>query len=142
MTCGYRNGSSILPMQVQDTLFPAMVLLRHICKLRHWLDSSLPLDILLFFCNCILVFGHMVSMWLFYYVPWWFLTLFMQLWLALTVLRLKILWTLWLFRKCFVINWRNVFETDLLKGELNHIMFRFRIFHFFDLLLVYFKSTL
>ena len=51
-----------------------MVLLRHIYKLRHWLDSSLPLDILLFFCSCILVFGHVVLMWLFYCVPWWFLT--------------------------------------------------------------------
>ena len=48
ITYGYRNGSSIIPLQVQDTLFSAMVLLCHIHKLRHWLDSSLPLDILLF----------------------------------------------------------------------------------------------
>ena len=39
----------MLPLQVQDTLFSAMVLLCHIYKLRHWLDSSLPSAILLFF---------------------------------------------------------------------------------------------
>ena len=33
-------------------------------------------------------------------------------------------------------------ETDLLKGGLFCIMFRFRVFGFSDLLLVYFKSTL
>ena len=44
-----------------------MVLLRHIHKLCHWLHSSPPSDILLFLCNCILVFGHVVSMRLFYY---------------------------------------------------------------------------
>ena len=34
ITCGYRNSSSILPLQVLDTRFWAMVLLRHIYKLR------------------------------------------------------------------------------------------------------------
>ena len=70
----YRNGSFILPLQVQDTIFSVMVLLRHIYQLHHELGSSLPLDILLFFCNSILVFSYMVWMWLFYYVSWWFLT--------------------------------------------------------------------
>ena len=48
ITCGYKNNSSILPLQVLDKLFSAMVLLRHIYNLRGKLDSSLPLDILLF----------------------------------------------------------------------------------------------
>ena len=84
-------------------------------------DSSLPWDSLLFFCSCILAFGHVVSMRLFYYVSRWFLT----------------------YCSC---NWRNVFatfaETDFLKGGLNHTMFRFSVFGFSDLLLVYFKSAL
>ena len=32
VTCGYRNGSSILLLQVHDTLFSTMILLRHIYK--------------------------------------------------------------------------------------------------------------
>ena len=71
--------------------------------------------------------------------------LFMQLWITLTVLQLKILWSLWLLGKCFVSNWRNVFaafvETELVKSGLNNILFRFRLFGFSDLLLMYFKST-
>ena len=62
ITCGYRNSSSITLLQVPDTFFPSMFLLQHVYKLRHWLYSSLPWDILLFFCNCILVFRHVVSM--------------------------------------------------------------------------------
>ena len=61
--------------------------------------------------------------------------LFMQLELTLTVLRLKILWSLWFLGICFVTNWRNVFaafvETDLLKGDLNHIMSHVSRFRFF-----------
>ena len=34
ITCGYRNGSYILPLQVLDTLFAKMVLLHHIYKLK------------------------------------------------------------------------------------------------------------
>ena len=49
------NGSFILPLQVLGTLFSAMVLLLQICKLCCWLDRSLPLSILIFFCNCIMV---------------------------------------------------------------------------------------
>ena len=66
---GYKNGSVIVPLQVHNTLFFAMVFLRHIYKLHHYFDSSLPLDILLFICNDILLFGHVVSMRHFYYVP-------------------------------------------------------------------------
>ena len=49
-----------------------MVLLLQICKLRCWLDRSFPLDILVFFLQLHFGFGHVVSIWLFYYVPWRF----------------------------------------------------------------------
>ena len=47
ITCGYRNDSYILPLQVLDTLFATMVLLRHIYKLkmetgRHLAKKVLP----------------------------------------------------------------------------------------------------
>ena len=129
ISCGYRNGSSILPLQVKDTLFSAMVLLHHIYKLRHWLDSSFPLDILFFFLQLhfgIWSRGFNVT---FLLCPIMiFGILLIQLFLTLTALRLKILWSLRLLGKYFVTNWRNVFatfvETDLLKGGLNHIMFK------------------
>ena len=120
ITCGYRNGSSILPLQVQDTLFSAMVLLCHIYKLYHWLDSSLPLDILLFFCSCILVFGHVALMWCFYYVPWWFWHIIHATLVDFNCIVVENFVKIVASGKCFVTNWRNVFvtfiETDLLKG--------------------------
>ena len=56
ITCGYRKA---LPFSLCKSLCKSNML-RHIYELRHSFDSSLPLKILLFFCNCILVFGHMV----------------------------------------------------------------------------------
>ena len=51
------------------------------------------------------------------------------------------------FRKMFCYHLKKYHcklcvETDLIKGGLNHIIFRFRVFDFSDLLLAYFKSTL
>ena len=38
--CGSRNGSSILPLQIQDILFSAMALLRHI--LNYVINLTVP----------------------------------------------------------------------------------------------------
>ena len=71
---------------------------------------------------------------------------FMELYLTLTLLRLKILWSLLVLGNYCITDWRNVFATfverGLLKAWVNHIRFFFRVFGFPDLLLVYFKSNL
>ena len=45
-----------------QTVIDVEKLVRHIYKLHQKLVIPLPLDILLFFCNCILVFDHVVPM--------------------------------------------------------------------------------
>ena len=53
ITCGYRNGSSIPPVQVQDTpFFGNGPVTSHFPSIGHSF----------FFCSCMLVFGHVVSM--------------------------------------------------------------------------------
>ena len=129
ITCGHRNGSSILSQwQVLDTLFGNGLVTAHLwTTLLTWqfpsighsafflqLNSGLwsrGFDVI-FLLSSLMIFD----------------ILFMQLKLTLTVLRLKFLWSLWLLGKCFVTSWRNVFatfvETDLLKFE-KHFFWKF-----------------
>ena len=66
------------------------------------------------------------------------LTLGRQLWLIFIVFLLEILLSLLFLGKCLSINVRNVFATFvatlMLKGGLNHVIFRFLVL-FFSLLL-------
>ena len=125
ITCIYRRGSSILPLQIQDTLFLDILLFSVIAFwcLVTWLRCD-------FFILCLNDFWHIIY----------------EIVADFNSIPVDVLWRLWLLEKDFVTNWGNVFEwfvqTDLLGFRLNDIMFRFHVFGFSDLVLVYFKSLL
>lgn len=132
---GCKNLSSNLVLEIKNAIFLVMVLLYHICRLHHKLDSfffhSVLFSTIKFWC---LFKGFRYDSFVMFFNDFWYVV---QPAVAdFKCVAVKNCVNSMTSGKIFVINWRNIFETfvetDLLKRGLNHIMVRFCIFGFSD----------